>query len=136
MVITVTVVGVVQMAGDQVVDVVTVRHRCVSTSLRVHVPLLVARAAVRWSACGRVVGTDFQFALIDVSVVRVMKVSIVEVVHVVAVTDGGMPAVGTVDVIVAGMGVMAHGYFLFLVGDGATGASSACSSPARISSRT
>ncbi len=136
MVIAVTVVGVVQMALDQVVDVVTVRDRRVSTALGVHVPLLVARAAVRRGACGRVVRTDLDFALIHMPVVRVMKMPIVEVVHVVAVTDGDMPAVGTVNVIVAGMGVMAHGYFLFLVGDGAIGASSACSSPARISSRT
>jgi len=136
-VVAVTSVRVVQVPGDEVVDVIAVRDGLVTAPGAVDVALGVTGAVVRRRACGRVGGADFEDALVHVAIVAVVEVAIVEVVDVVAVADCEVTAVGAVDVIVIRMGGVAHDFFFFpWCGEVTTAGSPAWSSAARMSSRT
>lgn len=137
MIVAVAVVRVVQVTVDEVVDVIAVWHRLVTTICTMHVIGGVRAAGVGRSARGGVGGVDRDGALIDVAVVLVMQMSVMQIVDMIAVLDGGVTAGRTVDVIVLGMGVVAHGLLFRLgVAGGVETCSPACSNAARISSRT
>jgi len=100
MVVAVAIVLVVQVAIDQVIDMVAVRDRRVSASGSVHVVGRVGRADMSAGAGGWVVSRDLQDMLFDHSVEgRVMQVSIVEVVDMSIMFDCRMPAVFSVDMV-------------------------------------
>jgi hypothetical protein len=123
-VVAVTGVRVVQVPGDEVVDVIAMRDRLVTATCAVDMTLRVTGAAVRRRARGRIGRADLENALVHVAIVAVMKVAVVEVVDVVAVKDGEVAAVGAVDMIVIGVRVVAHDFLFFRWGGEATTASS------------
>jgi hypothetical protein len=98
MVVAMVAVGEVQVAIDEVADVVTVRDGLVSTSRSVDVALLVAAAFVIRRAARGVRRAYLDDMLVDVAVVHVVQVSIVKVVDVVAMTHGGVAASRAMDV--------------------------------------
>ena len=110
MVVAVAVVHVVEMAVDEVVDMVSVRDRLVAAAGAVHMVRLVAAARVLARAAVRVRGVDVDDMVIDVVAMGVMQVSVVEVVEVPVVHHGPMSASGSVDVrVLAGVrGVLGH----------------------------
>jgi hypothetical protein len=100
MVVAVAIVLVMQVAIDQVIDMVAVRDRRVSASRSVHVVGRVGRAGMSAGAGGWVMSRDLQDMLFDHSVEgRVMQVSIVEVVDMSIMFDCRMPAVFSVDMV-------------------------------------
>jgi hypothetical protein len=100
MVVAVAIVLVMQVAIDQVIDMVAVRDRRVSASRSVHVVGRVGRAGMSAGAGGWVLSRDLQDMLFDHSVEgRVMQVSIVEVVDMSIMFDCRMPAVFSVDMV-------------------------------------
>ncbi len=104
-------VRVMQVAGDEVVDVVAMRYRFVPATRAVDMTLGVTCAAVRRRARGRIGRADLDDTLVDVAIVVVVEVAVVEVVDVVAMADREVATVGAVDVIVMRMGGVAHGFF-------------------------
>jgi hypothetical protein len=129
-------VGMMQVAGDEVVHMVAVRNGVVATARPVSVALGVTRAVVRRRASSGVFRTDIEDTFVDVIFVGVVKVAFVKVVDVIAMADGGVAAAGAVDVIVTGMGVVAHEFFFPWGVSRTTAGSPACSSAARMSPRT
>ena len=105
-------VRVVQVSVDQVVDVVAVRHSFVSTAPAVHMPGLMAGAPVLGrTAIGVAVGY-FDHVLMHVVAVGMVQVSIVKVIDVVAMADGGVSAARPVFMVVMGVlriGASGHG---------------------------
>jgi hypothetical protein len=100
MVVAVAIVLVMQVAIDQVIDMVAVRNRRVSASRTVHVVGRVGRAGMSAGAGGWVMSRDLQDMLFDHPVeCRVMQVSIVEVVDMSIMFDCRMPAVFSVDMV-------------------------------------
>ena len=100
MVVAVAIVLVVQVAIDQVIDMVAVRNRRVSASRSVHVVGRVGRAGMSAGAGGWVMSRNLQDMLFDHPVEgRVMQVSIVEVVDMSIMFDCRMPAVFSVDMV-------------------------------------
>jgi hypothetical protein len=100
MVVAVAIVLVMQVAIDQVIDMVAVRDRRVSASRSVHVVGRVGRAGMSAGAGGWVMSRDLQNMLFDHPVEgRVMQVSIVEVVDMSIMFDCRMPAVFSVDMV-------------------------------------
>jgi hypothetical protein len=100
MVVAVAIVLVVQVAIDQVIDMVAVRDRRVSASRSVHVVGRVSRAGMSAGAGGWVMSRDLQDMLFDHPVEgRVMQVSIVEVVDMSIMFDCCMPAIFSVDMV-------------------------------------
>ncbi len=112
MVVAVPGVRVMQVPGDEVVDVIAMRYRFVTATRAVDMALGVTSAAVRRRAIVRIQRADLEDALVDVARVPVVEVTIVEVVDVVAMTDGDVAAVSAVDVIVIRMCGVAHDFFL------------------------
>lgn len=123
MVVAVSAVRVVEVAVDEVVDVVAVRDGGVSTARGVSVTRRVPGTCVRRCARRGVVAGDLDDALVHVAVMAVVEMAVVQVVDVVAVADGGVTAAGAVNVIVSVVGRVAHDFFFPLVVAGAASGS-------------
>ena len=108
MVVAVLAVRVVQVTVDQVIEVVAVRHGLVPAVGPVDVGGLVPLASVARRAVSGIGSVHLEAVLVRVIAVGVMEVAPVEVVDVISVLDGNVPAVGTVDVVVVGMLFAAH----------------------------
>lgn len=77
MVVAVSVVRVVQVAIDEVVDVVAVGDGCVAAAGTVHVVGIMTAAAVLWSADRGIRLAHLEPMLVDVAAVRVVEVAVV-----------------------------------------------------------
>jgi hypothetical protein len=86
----------VQVTVHPVVQVVAVRHELVAASTPVHVPFLVAAARVSGRAPRGILACDADRVLVDVIPVLVVHVPVVQVIGVVVVGDGSVPAAGPV----------------------------------------
>ena len=103
MVVAVVAVRVVQVAIDEVIDVVAMRYGFVSAAGAVYMSRFVAVAVMIWGADVRVGGADGDAVFIDVVVVRVVQVAVVQVINVAFVFDGGVTAIRAVLVFVVGV---------------------------------
>lgn len=111
-VIAVVAVGVVQVAIDQIVDMVTVGHSFVAAAWAVNVAWLVAVANVCRGTGGWVGGTHSDHVFVHMVTVGVVQMAVVQVVHMAIVTHSGVAAAWTVLVGVVGVGLasaVAHG---------------------------
>jgi hypothetical protein len=108
-------VWMVQVAIDQVVDMVAVRHGFMAAARTVLVTSLMAAAIVIRRAGVGIAAAHFDHMFVEMVFVRVMQVAIVEIVHVIAVPDRGVAAARTVLVRVFVMDlVLAVGHGLLL----------------------
>jgi hypothetical protein len=104
---------VVEMSGDEVVDVIAVRDGGMAAIGAVHVIGGVAAALVVRGAGARVGGADRQRVLFDLAVgKRVMQVAVVQVIDVSLVVDGGVTAVRAMLMRVISVSYIGHGSFL------------------------
>lgn len=119
MVIAMRAMGEVQMAGDQIIDMVSVRHGLMSAVRAMAMSGLMPLAAVGRRASSGVLHGDTEPMFIDMVTMRVMKVSVMEIIGVVVMGDSRMPAVRSVLMGVMLMdGVVAHRRTPFVTGDG------------------
>ena len=104
--------GMVQVAVDEIIDVIAVGHGFVAAAGSVDVSGRVRSAAMPARALIRIGGVHVEHVHIVVVVVRMMEAAVFEVIGVPRVLDGDVPARGTVVVCVAVMFVAAiHGLF-------------------------
>lgn len=96
MVVAVAAVGVMQVAIDQVIDVVAMRHRLVAATGAMNVAGLMGTAVVIRRATVRVGRGDLNHVLVDMVAVRMMEMPIVQMIHVTRMAYGGMAAAGAV----------------------------------------
>ncbi len=81
-------VGMVQATIDEVVDVIAVRDRLVTAAGSMHVPVAPDfRRAAR-----RIALAHFDDMLVDTSIMWVQEMSVLQVIDVVAMADGDVPA--------------------------------------------
>lgn len=92
MIVAVVAVRVMQMATDAVIDVVAMRDRLVAAAGTVHMTLLVAAAAVVRGAAVRVVARDLDYVLVDMALMRMVKVPVVQIVDVAGMAYRGVAA--------------------------------------------
>jgi hypothetical protein len=90
--------GVMEVSIDQVVHVIAMRNRFVATSGPMHVGSIMTPAAVLRRAPVRIGRWDFDDMFVDVVAVHVMQLPVMQVVDVTVVADGGMPAIGAMNV--------------------------------------
>jgi hypothetical protein len=103
-VVAVAIVGMMQPTVDEITDVPAVRDGLVTAARTVDVVGVVAQCVGRHRGAGiRVVSADIDDVLVDVVAVRMVQMSVVQVVDMVAVADGGVPAAGAVVVVVVGV---------------------------------
>lgn len=107
--VTVAGVGMMQVAVDEVVDMVAVRHCLVPAARPMHVVRRVRAAVVLGRAVTGIRAVDGNRVFVYVVAMRVMEMTIVDVVNVTVMDDGGVSAVGAVSVIVVFVLVACHG---------------------------
>jgi hypothetical protein len=105
---------VVQVPGDEVVDVIAVRHRFVAAARTVGVSRVVRAACMGGSARRRIRSVDGDRALVDVTIMAAVQVAVVEVVLMVAVRDRRVAAAGAVLMRMVVVGLVAHDQVLLL----------------------
>jgi len=112
-----------QTPVDDVVDVVTVRDRLMPTAWTMHMPVFVAGGDGS-PAAFRVGRADLEVVLVivhlAVHLMRMVQVAIMQIVQVIAVTDGLMAATGPVHVLVVRMGLTGIGHVSITLGDEVT----------------
>jgi hypothetical protein len=108
MVVAVAAVHVVQVALDQVIGVIAMRHDRMSAGGAVDVVRGMAGAAVARCALRGVGRVDSNRAFIDVIAVDLVEVPIVEVVDVAGVLHQEVAAIGTVDMGMGCVGGVRH----------------------------
>ena len=91
------------MSIDDVIDVIAVWDGFVAATVAVKMARFVAIAIV-WHATVGIVGGHFEAMLVVMALVRMVQVTIVNVVNVAVMLDGGVAAIGAV--IVVGMVVL------------------------------
>jgi hypothetical protein len=99
-VVAVVAVREVQVAVDQVADVVAVRDGFVAAVGAVDVALVVRAAVVRRRAFRRVLPADGNGVFVDVILVRVVQMPVMQVIDMPEMFDGGVTAAGAVNVVV------------------------------------
>jgi len=92
-----------QMIADEVIGVVAVRHRFVAAARAMDVDGIVTGAAMTRGAAVRVLGRYLDDMLVDMTLVRVMEVTLVEVIDVAHVGHRRMTAASTVLMRMTGM---------------------------------
>jgi hypothetical protein len=90
-VVAVIAVRMVQVAFDEIVDVIPMRHRFMTAPRSVNVARVVAPAARR--ALVRIFGTHFEPVLVYMIAVRVMQMTVMQVINMIVVRDRSMSAV-------------------------------------------
>jgi hypothetical protein len=115
-VVAVVAVRMMEVAADAVVQVVAVGNCLVTAAGAVDVAgFMTAAAMIRGAAIGIVAG-DVDHVLVDMIFVRVVEVTIMQIVDMAAMPHGGVPATRTVSVSVArmvGCGASSHRGFSF-----------------------
>lgn len=111
MVVAMVAVRVVQVAVDQVVDVVTVRDGFVAATGAMDVAGLVTAAFVLGRAAVGVGGRDGDHVLVDVVAMRMVQVAVVQVIDMAIMADGRVAAAGAMGVVMVGvMGQLAFAH--------------------------
>ena len=95
-VVAVAAVGVMEMSVDEIVDVVSVGNGFVTAAGAVDMGGVMSAAGVFRGADGRVERRESNAVLVDVAVMQVVQMTIVEIVDVIVVPDGGVAAAGFV----------------------------------------
>lgn len=121
MIVAVLIARVVQVVAHQIVHVIAVRDRLVSTRRSMLVRLLVPCTGVIRSAYRGVGRADVEAVLVHVVSVGVMHVTLVQVVAMAIVLDGPVAAAVAVDMGMARVNGMIHGYLLSIFGSCGSG---------------
>lgn len=109
MIVAVVAVRVMQVAIDQVVNVITVRNRFVAAVRAMNVSGIVPITVVFWGAISRV-GRSYRDGMLfdDTVISHPVKMTVVQVVGVILMLDRRMSTVRAMDVIVVVMCVVCH----------------------------
>jgi hypothetical protein len=102
-VIAVIAVRMVQVAIDEIIDVVPMRHGFVTARRAVNVARLMAATVVIRSALVGIFRIDRERMLVDVIAVHVMQMAVVQIVDMIVVLDRRMPTVRAVLMVVVGV---------------------------------
>jgi hypothetical protein len=116
-IITVVAVGMVQVTVDEIIHMVAMRDRFVTAARSMNVSSIMSGAAMVGRATIRIIVAHFNAMFVYMIGVRMVKMAIMEIIHMAAVPDGNVTASGSMRVGVVGvMRKIASGHFdvLFL----------------------
>lgn len=108
MVIAMSIVGIMQVAINEIARVVTMGNCFMATARSMNMVSIMTRAVMAFSTCVWVQSSHFNYMLIDMIPVGVVQMPIVEVVDVVAMLDSGVTTVWTMGMIVILMNCTNH----------------------------
>lgn len=98
MIVAMVAVRMMQVTADQIVDMVAVRHGLVAAAWAVHMLPVVATAAVAGRATFGIGRADRDHMLVDAVAMRVVQMTILQVIDMAVVLDRGVAAAGSVAV--------------------------------------
>lgn len=98
MVVAMITMWVVQMAINQIVHMISMRHCFVATTRTMHMGSIVAAAPMVWCTLIRIGRRCLDDVFVDVVAVHVMEVAVVEVVNMAVVANRGVTASRSMDV--------------------------------------
>jgi hypothetical protein len=113
-VVAVIAVGMVQRALDQIIHMIAVRDRLMTTAGTVHVVCFMALMPELWRAAIWVPGAHLDHMLLDNVALVVVQVAIVKVVDVITIPDCGVAAGGIVPMGMVGISLCHDGFLSFL----------------------
>jgi hypothetical protein len=96
-------VRMVQVSVDQIISVITVWNRLMTTAGAMSMRRLMVAASVLRRAAIRIRGSDFDHVFIDMTVVHMMQVAVVEIIDVAVMSNRGMTAARPVHVWILGV---------------------------------
>lgn len=108
MVVAVPGMRVMQVTADEIIDMVAVRHCLVPATRSMRVRIGMCAAGVSRRAGSRIPAVDGDDMFVVMAVVRRMQMTIMQIIDMVAVTDGSVTAAGGVHVAVAGVSFVGH----------------------------
>ena len=94
-----------QVAADAIIDMVAMRYRLMAAAEPMHVIRGMAAATVIDRAALRVIARHVNHVLVDMILMRVMQMSVVQIVDMAGVVHGRMAASRPVPMRVVGMGL-------------------------------
>ena len=103
MIVTVAVVRMVQVTIYKIVDMIAMRDRFVAATRAMDVSSIMSGAAMVGRAAIWVVVAHLNAMFVHVICVRMVKMAIVEIIHVVAMPNGDVAAIRSMYVVVVGM---------------------------------
>ncbi len=95
MIVAVITMGVMEMAVDKIVDMVSVRHGFVPAARPVYMIRLVARTAMFGRASIRIFLRDFDDVFVNVIAMHVMQVAVMQIIDMAIMLDGCVTAAGS-----------------------------------------
>jgi len=98
-------VRVMQVVGDPVIHRIAVRYRLMAAPGTMHVARCMPGASMVRRAAVRVFARYVDHVLVDMVLVRVMKMAVMQVIDMAAVPHGWMSAAGAVPVSMVGVGL-------------------------------
>jgi hypothetical protein len=84
MIVAMIAVRVMQMAGDAVIDMITVRHRLMAATRAMHMAGLMAAAAMVGCTAVRIVAGYLDHMLVDMAGMRVVQMAVMQIVDMTA----------------------------------------------------
>lgn len=96
-------VRMVQTTGDEIIDMIAMRNRFVAAARAMNVSGVMPGVAMVGRATIRIPVAHLNRMFIHMIGMRMVKMSIVEIIHVVAVSDGNVAAAGSMRVVVVGV---------------------------------
>jgi hypothetical protein len=106
---------VMQPTIDQVVGMVAVRDRLMSTTLPMDMILVMAAGSASIVAAVRISIRNLDHVLVNMILVRVVQMAVMQIVHMILMTYGRVSAIRAVSVRMMAMGLMArHDILLWL----------------------
>lgn len=134
MVIAVTIVRMMQVSVDEVIDMITMGHRLVPATgtMDMSVTDMIRRTGHRIHI------RDFYDMLVHMTFVRVMQVSVMQIINMITVLYGGMTtarAMGVVVILMLGLIAGAHTGSFRCAGPGCWKKPSVCQKPRRFNKR-
>jgi hypothetical protein len=103
-VVAVVAMRVVEMTGDAIIHVVAVRHRLMATAGSVHMTRLMPTTAMVGGAAVGMLARYFDHVLVDMIAVRVVEMTVVQIVYMATMVYGGMSAARPMLMSMIGMG--------------------------------
>jgi hypothetical protein len=100
---------VMEVTGDAVIDVITVRNGLVTTPRAMDMTHIVTAAAVAGRAAVRVFARDFDNVLVHMSLMRVVQVTIMEIIHMPVMAHRGVATIRAMLMGVAGVNIRGTG---------------------------
>lgn len=103
MIVAVAIMGMVQMAADEVIDMITMRNRGMAAVAAVNVRDGMRTAIMIGGAAIRIDGIDRDYMLVNMIGMGMMQMTIMQIIRVIAVANGQVAAVGAVLMLMVGV---------------------------------